>query len=94
MPLLLEENHDRICLVISPLNELEADHVRTTMARVQNDTNLTVALLFSGSFFYHEAWDTRRGCEQRHTEHSREFHTKCAFQVLVICACIWATAGL
>ena len=27
MPLLLEENHDKICLVISPLNELEADHV-------------------------------------------------------------------
>ena len=27
MPLLLEQNHDRICLVISPLNELEADHV-------------------------------------------------------------------
>ena len=26
MPLLLEQNHDRICLVISPLNELEADH--------------------------------------------------------------------
>ena len=24
MPLLLEENHDKICLVISPLNELEA----------------------------------------------------------------------
>ena len=28
MPLLLEPNRDRICLVISPLNELEADHVR------------------------------------------------------------------
>ena len=28
MPLLLEENRERICLVISPLNELEADHVR------------------------------------------------------------------
>ena len=28
MPLLLEENHDKICLVISPLNELEVDHVR------------------------------------------------------------------
>ena len=28
MPLLLEQNHDKICLVISPLNELEADHVR------------------------------------------------------------------
>jgi len=28
MPLLLEENCDKICLVISPLNELEADHVR------------------------------------------------------------------
>ena len=27
MPLLLERNHDRVCLVISPLNELEADHV-------------------------------------------------------------------
>ena len=28
MLLLLEENCDKICLVISPLNELEADHVR------------------------------------------------------------------
>ena len=28
MPLLLEGNRDKICLVISPLNELEADHVR------------------------------------------------------------------
>ena len=28
MPPLLEQNCDRICLVISPLNELEADHVR------------------------------------------------------------------
>jgi ATP-dependent helicase YprA (DUF1998 family) len=28
MPLLLERNHNRICLVISPLNELEVDHVR------------------------------------------------------------------
>ena len=27
MPLLLEQNHDRICLVILPLDELEADHV-------------------------------------------------------------------
>ena len=27
IPLLLEQNHDRICLVISPLNELEVDHV-------------------------------------------------------------------
>ena len=28
LPLLLEENRDKICLVISPLNELEVDHVR------------------------------------------------------------------
>jgi len=28
MPLLMDENRDKICLVISPLNELEADHVR------------------------------------------------------------------
>jgi len=28
MPLLLDENRDKICLVISPLNEIEADHVR------------------------------------------------------------------
>ena len=28
MPLLLDKNHNKICLVISPLNELEADHVR------------------------------------------------------------------
>ena len=27
LPLLLEENRDKICLVISPLNELEAEHV-------------------------------------------------------------------
>ena len=27
MPVLLEQNHDRICLVISLLNELEVDHV-------------------------------------------------------------------
>ena len=27
IPLLLEQNHDRICLVISLLNELEVDHV-------------------------------------------------------------------
>ena len=27
MPLLLEENYGKMCLVISPLNELEADHV-------------------------------------------------------------------
>jgi ATP-dependent helicase YprA (DUF1998 family) len=86
MPLLLEENRDRICLVISPLNELEADHVRTTMAHVRNDTNLTVALLSSGSLFYHQAWDTRRGREQRHVERAREFHTKREFRMLTICA--------
>ena len=28
LPLLLEENRDKTCLIISPLNELEADHVR------------------------------------------------------------------
>ena len=28
LPLLLEENREKICLVISPLNELETDHVR------------------------------------------------------------------
>ena len=28
LPLLLEESRDKICLVISPLNELETDHVR------------------------------------------------------------------
>ena len=33
MPLLLEENRDKICLVISPLNELEADHVRQRRIR-------------------------------------------------------------
>ena len=27
LPLLLEQNRDKICLVISPLNKLEADHV-------------------------------------------------------------------
>ena len=27
LPLLLEENREKICLVISPLNELETDHV-------------------------------------------------------------------
>ena len=32
LPLLLEQNHDKICLVISPLNELEADHVRPERA--------------------------------------------------------------
>ena len=32
MPLLLEQNHDKICLAISPLNELEADHVRQECA--------------------------------------------------------------
>ena len=32
LPLLLEQNHDKICLVISPLNELEADHVRPVRA--------------------------------------------------------------
>ena len=32
LPLLLDENRDRICLVISPLNELEADHVRQRRA--------------------------------------------------------------
>ena len=28
LSLLLEENHEKICLVISPLNELKMDHVR------------------------------------------------------------------
>ena len=28
MQILLEENHEKICLVILPLNELETDHVR------------------------------------------------------------------
>ena len=28
IPLLLEQDRDRICLVISPLNKLEADHLR------------------------------------------------------------------
>ena len=42
LPLLLEENCDRICLVISPLNELEADHVRQRCAL----SNERISLLF------------------------------------------------
>ena len=34
------------------------------MARVRNETDLTTALLFSGSVFYHEALDTCCGREQ------------------------------
>ena len=33
------------------------------MAHVRGDTNLTVALLCLGSFFYQEAWDTYLGRE-------------------------------
>jgi ATP-dependent helicase YprA (DUF1998 family) len=57
MPLLLEENRDRICLVISPLNELEADHVwqRLSLGIV----DLTMTLLFLGSIFHREAQNTR-----------------------------------
>ena len=62
MPLLLEENRDKICLVISPLNELEADHVWQRLSLEMVD--LTIALLRVGSiFFYREAQDTRRRCK-------------------------------
>jgi hypothetical protein len=93
MPLLLEENHDRICLVVSPLNELEANHVRQWLAFEMTPISLS-RFCSQTRFFYHKAWDTRSGREQRHTGRSREFHMKYAFQVLVICARVWATAGL
>ena len=35
LPLLLDENRDKICLVISPLNELEAEHVRRRCTAIQ-----------------------------------------------------------
>jgi ATP-dependent helicase YprA (DUF1998 family) len=57
MPLLLEENRDRICLVISPLNELEADHVWQRLSLEIVD--LTTTLLFLGSIFHREAQNTR-----------------------------------
>ena len=50
MPLLLEENRDKICLVISPLNELEADHVWQRLSLEMVD--LTIALLRVGSIFF------------------------------------------
>ena len=82
MPLLLEENRDKICLVISPLNELEADHVwrRCTLGT----TDLIIPCL--GSLFLSEAQNPCRCCESRYMECPREFLTKCTFQMLTICA--------
>jgi hypothetical protein len=92
MPLLLWESHDRICLVISPSNEIETDHAQQWFAFEMRPISL-LRFCFQGRFFYHEAWDTRSGREQQHTKCSRGFHTKYAFQVLTICARVWATAG-
>lgn len=61
MPLLLEENRGRICLVISPLNELEADHVGQRLSLEMVD--LTVVLLRVGSIVYREAQNTRSRCK-------------------------------
>ena len=54
IPLLLEENYGKICLVISPLNELEADHV-WQLGRTLQATKLTAAPSRSGSLFHREA---------------------------------------
>lgn len=51
MPLLLESNQDKICLVISPLNELEVDHVRAKRAYSQ-DNRSQYSTLILGSVFH------------------------------------------
>ena len=51
MPLLLESNQDKICLVISPLNELEVDHVRAKRAYSQDNRSQYSALIL-GSVFH------------------------------------------
>ena len=61
MPLLLEENRDKIRPVISPLNELEADRVWQRLSLEMVD--LTIVLLRVGSIFYREAQNTRRRCK-------------------------------
>ena len=48
LPLLLEENRDEICLVISPLNELEAEHVR----RRHTFSTTYLMLSYLGSLFH------------------------------------------
>ena len=50
MPLLLEENCDRICLVVSPLNELEADHVRQRRSLSNWQISLSHSLLLRLAF--------------------------------------------
>ena len=62
MPLLLEGNRDKICLVISPLNELEADHVR--QRRIHSGQRISLSCFsILRLVFYREAQDTCRSCE-------------------------------
>ena len=56
MPLLLEENREKICLVISPLNKLEVDHVRRRCTL--ENLSLTISPVCTGSVFHREAQDT------------------------------------
>ena len=51
MPLLLEEHRDRMCLVISPLNELEADHVCQRLGVPLRRWNLLLSLRTQARFF-------------------------------------------
>ena len=70
LPLLLDENCDGICLVISPLNELEADHV----CREHTDTLGTILITMpscAGSVLHRETKSTNGGRESRNMEHSR-----------------------
>jgi hypothetical protein len=60
MLLVLEENRDRICLVISLL-EPEADHVWQSLSLEIVD--LIMTLLFLGSIFNWEAQNTRGRCK-------------------------------
>lgn len=55
-------------------------------AHSRNDGLLTIKFLHLGSLFHREVQNTRCGCELQYMEGSREFYTKCVFQILTICA--------
>ena len=72
LPLLLEENCNKICLVISPLNELEADHVCRRRTGTLKSTFSLLCFCLQARFFTeklkiptaavnHETWNARDG---------------------------------
>ena len=85
LPLLLDENRDGVCLVISPLNKLGADYV----CREYTDTLGTIlitTLSCTGSIFRREIRRTNSGRESRNMEHPRWSCTNGMFEMFVVCA--------